>query len=288
MANNISGALFKQYTPLLDELYKRESLTSKLDTPDDLIKYTKGAHEVIVQKMKLQGLANYNRGTGYVQGDVNLTSEPIAMNYERGRMFTVDSMDNEETAGVAYGRLSGEFLRSYVNPEIDAVRFASMAANKGNVADDTTIDAGAWYKTLSKAWSDMTENEVPEANRHLFITSTGYADIMDMDTTKAKTFFDQCASVTVVPQSRFYEAVTLNADGEGGYTREGGANNINFVLVHKPALIQVLKHQDAKVIDPRANQTADAWKFGYRVYGLNDAYENKKNGIYVSTSAVTA
>ena len=286
MANTIET--FKQYTPILDEAYKAASLTSKLDTSSDLIRYTKGAHEVKVQKMTLQGLANYDRNSGYVNGDVTLASETIPFNYERGRMFSVDAMDNEETAGVAYGRLAGEFLRSYVVPEVDAVRFASLAANKGNAADDADINAGEWYKKVSAAWAAMTENEVPEAERHLFITATGYADIMDMDTIKAKTFFDQCASVTVVPQSRFYEAVTLTAAAGGGYTREGGANNINFALVHKPAVIQVLKHQDAKVISPDVNQTADAWKFGYRIYGLNDAYENKKNGIYVSTSAVTA
>ena len=288
MAQDLSGALFKKYTPLLDEAYKMISLTSKLDTSDDLVRYTAGAHEVVVQKMTLQGLANYDRSKGYVAGEATLTNETIKFNYERGRMFTIDAMDNEETAGVAYGRLSGEFLRAYVVPEIDAVRFAAYAAAKGNTADDAAIEAGGWYKKVSAAWAEMTENEVPESDRHLFITAVGYADIMDMDTIKAKTFFDQCASVTVVPRSRFYEAVTLTADNAGGYTREASANNINFELIHKPAVIQVLKHQDAKVIRPEVNQDADAWKFGYRVYGLADVYENKTKGIYVSTSNVTA
>lgn len=286
MANSIT--LFKKYTPLLDELYRKVALTSRLDTSDELVRYTQGAHEVLIQKMTLQGLADYDRATGYVQGDATLTNETVAFNYERGRMFTVDAMDNEETAGVAYGKLSGEFLRNYVVPEIDAVRFASFAANKGNAADDTAISEGEWYKKVSAAWTEMTEDEVPETERHLFITSVGYADIMNMDSYKAKTFFDQCASVTVVPQARFYETVKLEASGEGGYKRDTGANDINFVLVHKPAVIQVLKHQDAKVIRPEVNQDADAWKFGYRVYGLNAAYENKKAGIYVSTSDVTA
>lgn len=286
MANSIS--LFKKYTPLLDELYRKEALTSRLDTSDELVRYTAGAHEVLVQKMTLQGLADYDRATGYVMGDATLTNETVAFNYERGRMFTVDAMDNEETAGVAYGKLAGEFLRSYVVPEIDAVRFASLAANKGNAADDAAIAEGGWYKKVSAAWTEMTENEVPEADRHLFLTAVGYADIQNMDSYKAKTFFDQCASVTVVPQARFYETVKLESSGAGGYTRDTGANDINFILVHKPAVIQILKHQDAKVIRPEVNQDADAWKFGYRVYGLNDVYENKAKGVYVSTSDVTA
>jgi len=42
------------------------------------------------------------------------------------------------------------------------------------------------------------------------------------------------------------------------------------------------------VVRPQDNQTADAWKFGYRVYGLNEVYDNKTYGVYVHTSEVTA
>lgn len=286
MAQSI--ALFKAYTPILDEAYKAASLTAKLDTADDLIRYTQGNHSVVVSKMTLQGLANYSRTSGYVGGEATLTQETMDMNYERGRMFSIDSMDNEETAGVAYGRLSGEFLRSYVVPEIDAVRFAKYASEAGTHPADDTLSATEWYGKVSEAWRTLTENEVPEVDRHLFITATGYEDIMNKSLTDSKVFFDMFASVTVVPQARFYESVTLAADGNGGYARTVGANNINFMVIHKPAVIQTLKHQDAKVITPEANQTADAWKFGYRVYGLNEVYENKVKGIYLHTSEVTS
>ncbi len=286
MAQSI--ALFKAYTPILDEAYRAASLTAKLDTADDLIRYTQGNHSVVVSKMTLQGLANYSRTSGYVGGEATLTQETMDMNYERGRMFSIDSMDNEETAGVAYGRLSGEFLRSYVVPEIDAVRFAKYASEAGTHPADDTLSATEWYGKVSEAWRTLTENEVPEVDRHLFITATGYEDIMNKSLTDSKVFFDMFASVTVVPQARFYESVTLAADGNGGYARTVGANNINFMVIHKPAVIQTLKHQDAKVITPEANQTADAWKFGYRVYGLNEVYENKVKGIYLHTSEVTS
>lgn len=121
MDQDLSGALFTQYTPILDEAYKKLSLTSKLDTADDLVKYTPGARSIVIQKMSMQGLADYNRTTGYVGGDLTMTNETVTFNYERGRMFSCDSQDNVETAGVAYGRMAGEFLRSYVTPEIDAL-----------------------------------------------------------------------------------------------------------------------------------------------------------------------
>lgn len=283
-----SIALFTQYTPILDEAYKALSLTAKLDTSDDLIRYTQGNHSVVVNKMTLQGLADYSRSNGYVGGEVTLTQETMDMNYERGRMFSVDVMDDEETAGVAYGQLANEFLRSYVVPEIDSVRFAKYASLAGTHPADDTLSANEWYGKVSDAWTELTENEVPESDRHLFITAAGYQDIMNKSLTDSKVFFDMFASVTVVPQARFYEAVTLGADGNGGYSRTVGANNINFMVIHKPAVIQTIKHQDAKVIRPQENQTADAWKFGYRVYGLNEVYDNKVKGIYLHTSEVTA
>ena len=39
--------------------------------------------------------------------------------------------DDEETAGVAFGRLAGEFVRTKVAPEMDAFRFAAYASHSG-------------------------------------------------------------------------------------------------------------------------------------------------------------
>ena len=47
----------------------------------------------------MDGLADYSRNSGYVKGDVTLTNETVTFNYDRGRKFSVDNMDNEETAG---------------------------------------------------------------------------------------------------------------------------------------------------------------------------------------------
>ena len=64
-------------------------------------------------------------------------------------------------------------------------------------------------------------------------------------------------------------------------TSAGGAP-INFMIIHKPAVIQFGKHTVSKVISPDANPDADAYIFSYRAYGLTDAYENKAAGIYCS------
>lgn len=119
MGNSITK--FKKYIDLLDEVYKNASKTSVLDGDSTLVRAGANANEIIVPKMSLDGLADYSRNSGYVNGDVTLTNETVQFNYDRGRAFTVDAMDNEETAGVAFGKLSSEFLRTKVVPEVDAL-----------------------------------------------------------------------------------------------------------------------------------------------------------------------
>ena len=56
---------------------------------------------------------------------------------------------------------------------------------------------------------------------------------------------------------------------------------LNFMVIHKPAVIQFNKHVVNKIITPEQNQTSDGWMFFYRSYGLADVYENKLAGIYL-------
>lgn len=281
MANSI--AKFKAYVPMLDEVYKNGSLTAVLDSDTSLFQAGANANEIIIPKMELQGLADYSRANGYDTGDVTLTHETVKFNYERGRMFTVDSIDNEETAGVAYGRLAGEFIRTKVVPEVDAVRFAEYSNLAGTKAS-AAISDGDWYSAVSAGNAELTNAEAPLDDRHLFITADGLKDIEDMDTTKSRKFMESFASVVVVPQSRFYSAVDLATTGNGGYSKASTGKDINFMIVSKSAILQFVKHATPKVVTPDQNQDADAWKFGYRIYGLNDVYDNKIKGVYVHTA----
>lgn len=70
MANTI--ALRKQYSTLLDEVYKLSSLTSVLDGPNELVREGANANEILIPKLSMQGLANYDKNSGYVSGDVRL------------------------------------------------------------------------------------------------------------------------------------------------------------------------------------------------------------------------
>lgn len=291
MANNIT--LFKKYINLLDEVYKNAAVTSVLDSDASLAQQGANTNEIVIPKLSMDGLANYSRNGGYVGGSVTLTNETVTFNYDRGRKFTVDAMDNEETAGLAFGRLSSEFLRTRVAPEMDAFRFATYAGISGISkvsAGATLADGAAVISALRVATTQMDEDEVPMEGRILFITPTLKGLVEDMDTTKSREVMGRFSQLILVPQTRFYTAIDLK-DGTssgkeaGGFAKAADGKDINFMVIHKPTLLQYTKHTVNKIITPEANQESDGWMFFYRAYGLADAYENKAAGIYLHHKA---
>lgn len=285
--------LAKQFVPILDEVYRSASLTGDLDGAAELARQGANANELIIPMLSMQGLGDYSRNAGYVDGDVTLTNETVKCNFDRGRMFTVDAMDDLETAGVAFGRLAGEFIRTKVVPELDAFRFACYAGKAGisKVSAGAALSTGeAVLKAIRAASDRMDEDEVPQEERYLYITPTLLGMVQDLDATKSREVLSSFAKLVKVPQTRFYTAIRQKsgrAAGEaasdeaaGGYGKAEEGKEINFMIIHRPAVIQFPKHVAPKIIAPEQNQTADAYKFGYRNVGVADVYQNKLAGVY--------
>jgi hypothetical protein len=289
MPNTIN--LFTGYAGLLDEAYAQASLTAQLDGAAELI--TQGAHvnEMIIPTLTLSGLADYSRSDGYVDGNVALTNQTVSCNFDRGRMFTVDVLDDEQTAGIAFGRLAGEFIRTQVAPELDAFRFAQYAAGAGaSVTGNLTTGAGV-IAALRAASSAMDNAQVPMEERALFITSALLGLIEDMETTQSRAVLDRFNPILRVHPGRFYSGIvqldgTSAGEAAGGFEPAEGAAALNFLVVHKDAVIQFTRHAQPKVIQPGDNQTADAWKFGYRLVGIAQVYASRTAGIYVHKQQV--
>lgn len=288
-----SIALFKKYIDKLDEVYKQSSLTADLDADSTLVQAGANANEIIIPKMSMDGLGDYDRNSGYVQGDVTLTNETVKFNYERGRKFGVDRLDNAETAGVAFGRLGAEFTRTKAVPELDAFTFAQIAGTTGiSKATAGTYSTGAdWLTALVTAESKMDNDEVPTEGRILYITPDGYNAIHAVDTNKSREVLASFSKIVKVPQSRFYTAIdlydgTTSGETAGGYIKDAtNGKDINFLIVQKDAVIKYPRIIVNKVVSPDDNQTDDKWLFFYRAYGLVDVYDNKVAGIYLSNKA---
>lgn len=290
MANYIE--LFKQYIPALDKEYKNASLTANLDGNNELARQGANADEMIIPKMTMDGQANYSRADGYVNGDVTLTNETVKCNYDRGRMFNVDALDDIETASIAFGQLAGEYIRTKVVPELDAFRFAKYATEAGHKQTETLATGEDVIAALRVATNAMDEAEVPTEDRVLYITYTLKGLVDDLETIKSREVLNRFSQIKLVPQSRFYTSLALK-DGKtegqtaGGFAPAEGAEALNFLIIHPSATIQYSKRTVNKIISPEANQQSDGWKFGFRNVGIAEVYENKVNGIYASSKSFT-
>lgn len=291
MANNI--ALSKNYITILDAVYKKASLTSVLDSDPGTAQQGNRANEIVIPKLSMDGLADYSRNGGYVNGDVNLTHETVTFNFDRGRKFSIDYIDNEESAEVPFMNLASEFMRTKVVPEKDAFTFAKLAGLEGISkvsAGATLADGAAVMEALRVGADKMDDDEVPEEQRYLFITPTNLSAIKALDTTKSREILDGFTQIIKVPQSRFYTAIDLydgTSGGEeaGGFVKASTGTDINFMIIHKPAVLKFNKRSASSIIVPENNADADAYIQKFREYGLVDAYENKLAGIYLHHKA---
>lgn len=289
MPNNI--ALAKNYTSLLDEVYRLASVTNDLTSDAALIRAGANANEILYPQIDVTGLGDYDRNSGYTDGAVNVVWKTGVFNYDRGTKISVDAMDDEETFGIAFGQASAELMRTKVAPEADAFTFAVLAGTEGiSVVSESYADAAAFLSALITAKNKMDEDEVPEENRVLYATPTLINGVMGLDTTKSREVLHSFAAVKKVPQSRFYTAIDLLDGKTGGeeaghYRKAETGKDINFMVVHKPALLKYDKHVVSSIISPEANPNSDAHIVKYRKYGIVDVLKNKVAGIYLSHKA---
>lgn len=292
MANSIS--LVTKFLAILDEVYKKNTLTASLDAPTKPVEFG-GAAAVNVLKLSTVGLGTYSRATGYPAGDVTATWETLTLAAQRGRALSIDRMDNEETLGMAFGKLADEFMRVNVAPEVDAYRFSKYASWSGisEVGAPATLSTAAEVlAAFDVAMAQLDADEVPAEGRKMFI-ATGIYSLLKGSVTRS--FANENGvdrniltldkvEVIPVPQTRFYKGITLNAGATGsagGYTKTASTGrDINFMILHPTAVLQAVKHDNMKYFSPDENQTADAHLLQYRLYHDAFVYENHVDGVY--------
>ena len=289
MPNTI--ALAKNYINNLDEVYRLASVTSDLTSDPTMSKAGANANEIVYPQISVSGLGDYDRNSGYTTGAVDLKWKTATFNYDRGTRISVDVMDNEESRTLALGMAGATLMREKAAPEADAFAFATLAALDGiSKTTGTIADASQFLDALLTAWSKMDEDEVPQEQRVLYATATLLNSVMALDTTKSREILGKFAVKKAVPQARFYTAIEMldgKSSGEelGHYKKAVSAADINFMIIHKPAVIKFDKHIASNIIPAETNPDADADIIKYRKYGLVEAYANKRAGIYLNSKA---
>lgn len=286
--NSNAIALAKNYISILDEVYKNASVTADLTSDASMMRESANVNEVLYPQIEVGGLGDYDRNSGYTSAGVKLGWKTARFNYDRGAKLEVDVMDNQESMNLAFTRAGAELQRTRVAPEADAFTFATICGFEGiTLKEEAFANAVDFLSALIEAKNKMDEDEVPEEGRILYTTPTLLNGVMALDTTKSREILSAFTVKKKVPQSRFYTAIDL-LDGKspseeaGHYKKAAGAKDVNFMIIHRPAIIKFDKHVASDVIPASLNADADGDILKYRKYGLVDYYKNKAAGFYVS------
>lgn len=297
--NNIQyAALFQK---MLDKIAAHECKTAYMEGNAGQVIYN-GGNTVKIPKMSLNGLGNYDRDTGYVQGSVTFAYEDRTMTQDRGRMFQIDAMDVDETNfTLTANTMMSEFQRVSVNPEIDAYRIsklAQVAIAAGNVTYGYTPGSQATLAQIKEAIKKIRENGFESE----LICHINYDALTDIELqafgkisdvtfsqngldTRVKSIDD--VVLIPMPKTRMYTAITVydgttSGQTAGGYVKASTGKDINFIVLDKNAPIAVSKQDKMRIFSPDENQTANAWKMDYRRYHDIWVKDNMAGSIYVN------
>lgn len=294
MANTVNYA--SEYLRMLDLIFKKESCTKLLEATKAQVRPDKvNAKNVYLRKISVDGLADYSRSSGFVDGDGTVTWENHALTQERGRRFNLDVMDSVE-AYTTIAEIAAEFTRTKVIPELDAYRFGKIYSLCGSNAQ-ATLTYDTVVAAIDTGIAALDDLEVPKSNRALFV-SNGIYQLMKQsgDSLKVRMtsgmnpvidrdieMFDKMPLVQV-PSGRFNTSITLYDGTSGGQTAGGfvtAGYDINFMIVPIDIVAAVVKYVKPGIISPDDNQSADAFLFKYRLYHDLFVADNKVNGVYI-------
>lgn len=289
-----------KFTAELDGVVTQGTCTADLNMNQDLLGEFSGAGVIEVAKITMDGLADHRRGSGFVAGKSSLEWEPLKLEFDRDREFTVSADDDEETASVLSANLMNEFARTKVVPEIDAVRFARIYEFLGNgqkaaATITTASDAVAAVQTAEAYLEDLGI----ELSGCIFYTSATFKNLLRNAQnwqgswgTNPNTGITEYDGMKLVTPARtvFKTAVklldgTTSGEEAGGFTAAEGAKDFNFLIIDPRAVGAIAKHQELRYFAPNVNQKGKDHLWQYHLYHDLLSYDNKKAMIYGHTKA---
>ncbi len=272
----------------LDKAAVAKATTGWMEVNSELVKYNGGA-EVKIPSLDMDGMADYDRKSGFVEGDVEFKYQTRTMTQDRGRSFSFDENDvNETNFGLTASTVMAEFQDKKVVPEIDAYRYSRIAtaciakkkASGGYEAEESTV--------LQKLYYDLAAvREIVGDSTPLVITiSMRVSAILAMSEKLSKrldvTDFEQGAVTLKVRTLDGIPLIPVGADRlkteylfrdgkttgqeSGGFAPTEASKSINWMITPRKAPIAVSKTDKMRIFDPETNQKARAWAMDYRKF----------------------
>lgn len=126
---------------------------------------------------------------------------------------------------------------------------------------------------------DMLDGKTPgEELGHYKKGAALYELTGDVSVDGSKTYYTKTGSVYTKVDSPETSAISTYYEKV-----KDEAKDINFMIVHKPAVMKYDKHVAKDIIPASQNADSDGDILKYRRYGLVDVYKNKTAGIYLCT-----
>lgn len=269
-----------KYSEALDELFAQKSATGFF-ADNMMAKKFVGAKTVIIPDINFQGLADYDRDTGFTRGAITVSNTSYTMQMDRARSLQIDREDMDET-GVANlaGRILGEYVRTKVVPECDAYvlsKLAGLAATRSNTLDGLVSKP---YEMLVDLIHEVQEKAGFDEELVAFIDSRIYAalqksseishniTISDFKQGNINLKVNSINGVSLIPVvgDRMKTAYTFRAGEAGGFIPAENSRQIYMLVCPKRSAHLVRKTEKMRIFTPEQNIDADAYKFDYRIY----------------------
>lgn len=269
-----------RYTAELDKLFAQKSATGFFADNALAAKFV-GAKTVIIPDINFQGLADYDRDTGFSRGAITVSNSSYTMAMDRARSLQIDREDMDET-GVASlaGQILGEYVRTKVVPECDAYVISKLAGLSQSRANTLEGDIDAPFETLINLINKVQDTVGYDEELVAFIDSHIYARLQNSaEISKMITVSDfkqgdinlkvnSINGVTLIPvvSERMKTAYTFQSNAAGGFVPANNARNIYMLVCPKKGAHLVKKTENMRIFTPEQNLDADAYKFDYRIY----------------------
>ena len=297
-ANNFAYSTVFQTA--LDRQIAAVATTGWMELNSGLVRYEGGA-EVKIPSIVMDGLADYDRAKGFVDGSVTLTWQTHRMTQDRGRSFSLDAMDVSETNFVATaGQVMGEFQRQHVVTEIDAYRYSKLAQiaatagrtrdaeiTKDNIVEELLTDLAALEDTVGLDNLVITLN--PILAMQLGLAGEKFMSKTDLRRGEINTrvdSFNEAALVRagsqVLKTSFVFSDGTTGGQEVGGFSVAEDARDINWIITPRTTPVAISKTDKVRTFSPDVNQQADAWKVDYRKYHDLWVLDNQTDRIIVN------
>lgn len=266
-----------RYSNELDKMFEQKSAVGFFADNALATKFV-GAKTVIIPDIDFQGLADYDRDSGFSRGAINVSNTSYTMAMDRARSLQIDREDMSET-GIANlaGKILGEYVRTKVVPECDAYvlsKLSGLAVSRANTIEGDVAKPFEALCTLInevQAVAGYDEELVAFVDSYMFAALQNSPEISKMITVsdfkqgevtlKVKSI-NGVAIIPVVSE----RMKTAYEFGASGFMPLNNAAETYMLVCPKSGAHLVKKTENMRIFTPEQNIDADAYKFDYRIY----------------------